>query len=49
MIEAAGRPPVLVPSERARYSREHVGSDYIGWLARAKSARFESVRDSQPA
>jgi hypothetical protein len=32
MIEATGRPPVLVPPERARYSREHVGSDYIGWL-----------------
>jgi hypothetical protein len=26
MIEATGRPPVLVPSERARYSREHVGA-----------------------
>jgi hypothetical protein len=25
MIEATGRPPVLVPPERARYSREHVG------------------------
>jgi hypothetical protein len=23
---------VLVPPERARYSREHVGSDYISWL-----------------
>jgi ribulose-5-phosphate 4-epimerase/fuculose-1-phosphate aldolase len=32
MIEATGRPPVLVLPERARYSREHVGSDYIGWL-----------------
>jgi hypothetical protein len=32
MIEATCRPPVLVPPERARYSREHVGSDYIGWL-----------------
>jgi ribulose-5-phosphate 4-epimerase/fuculose-1-phosphate aldolase len=32
MIDATGRPPVLVPPERARYSREHVGSDYIGWL-----------------
>jgi hypothetical protein len=21
-----------VPPERARYSREHVGSEYIGWL-----------------
>ena len=32
MIEATGRPPVLVTPERARYSREHVGSYYIGWL-----------------
>jgi hypothetical protein len=32
MIEATGRPPVLVPPERARDSREHVGSDDIGWL-----------------
>ena len=23
---------MLVPPERARYSREHVGSDYVGWL-----------------
>jgi hypothetical protein len=23
---------VLVPPERARYGREHVGSDDIGWL-----------------
>ena len=32
MIEATGSPPVLVPPDRARYSREHVGSEYIGWL-----------------
>jgi ribulose-5-phosphate 4-epimerase/fuculose-1-phosphate aldolase len=32
MIEATGRPLVPVPPECARYSREHVGSDYIGWL-----------------
>ena len=31
-VEATGRTPVLVPPERARYSREHVGSEYIGWL-----------------
>jgi hypothetical protein len=37
MIEAAGRPPVLVPPERARYSREHVGSDYIGWPTSSRS------------
>lgn len=32
MIEATGITPKLVPEDRARYSREHVGSDYIGWL-----------------
>lgn len=33
MIEATGRKPIHIPEDRARYSREHVGSDYIGWLA----------------
>ena len=32
MIEATGATPRLVTEERARYSREHVGSEYIGWL-----------------
>lgn len=32
MIEATGQAPRLVTPERARYSREHVGSEYIGWL-----------------
>jgi ribulose-5-phosphate 4-epimerase/fuculose-1-phosphate aldolase len=32
MVEATGIKPTLVPPESARYSREHVGSDYIGWL-----------------
>jgi ribulose-5-phosphate 4-epimerase/fuculose-1-phosphate aldolase len=32
MVEATGLAPHLVPPERARYSREHVGSEYIGWL-----------------
>jgi ribulose-5-phosphate 4-epimerase/fuculose-1-phosphate aldolase len=32
MIEATGVKPVLVPPDTARYSREHVGSEYIGWL-----------------
>jgi ribulose-5-phosphate 4-epimerase/fuculose-1-phosphate aldolase len=31
-IDATGLAPRLVPPEKARYSREHVGSDYIGWL-----------------
>jgi ribulose-5-phosphate 4-epimerase/fuculose-1-phosphate aldolase len=32
MIDACGIAPILVTPERARYSREHVGSEYIGWL-----------------
>ena len=32
MVEATGITPKLVSPERARYSREHVGSEYIGWL-----------------
>ncbi|GHB45728.1 class II aldolase/adducin family protein [Pseudovibrio japonicus] len=32
LIEASGIKPVLVPPDKARYSREHVGSEYIGWL-----------------
>ena len=32
LVEASGVTPVMVPADRARYSREHVGSEYIGWL-----------------
>lgn len=32
LVDASGHPPVRVPEASARYSREHVGSDYIGWL-----------------
>ncbi|UWQ21535.1 class II aldolase/adducin family protein [Jannaschia sp. W003] len=32
LVDATGHTPSLVKPERARYSREHVGSDYIGWL-----------------
>ncbi len=32
MVEATGSKPVMVPPDRSRYSREHVGSEYIGWL-----------------
>ncbi|MBL0420696.1 class II aldolase/adducin family protein [Ramlibacter sp. AW1] len=46
MVEATGSKPVLVSPERSRYSREHVGSEYIGWL------HFQSIWDhltrSQP-
>jgi ribulose-5-phosphate 4-epimerase/fuculose-1-phosphate aldolase len=32
MIDASGVPPKLVPPDKARYSREHVGNEFIGWL-----------------
>lgn len=32
LVEATGIKPVMVPERSARYSREHVGSEYIGWL-----------------
>jgi ribulose-5-phosphate 4-epimerase/fuculose-1-phosphate aldolase len=32
MIDATGIAPRPVPVDKARYSREHVGSEYIGWL-----------------
>lgn len=39
MVEATGHKPVLVSPERSRYSREHVGSEYIGWL------HFQTIYD----
>ena len=32
LVEATGQTPRLVSDQRSRYSREHVGSEYIGWL-----------------
>lgn len=32
LVEATGIKPVMVPQQSSRYSREHVGSEYIGWL-----------------
>ena len=32
LVDASGVAPKLVPPDKARYSREHVGSEYIGWL-----------------
>jgi ribulose-5-phosphate 4-epimerase/fuculose-1-phosphate aldolase len=32
LVEASGIKPLMVPPTAARYSREHVGSEYIGWL-----------------
>lgn len=31
-LEAMGSKPIHVSAERSRYSRKHVGSEYIGWL-----------------
>jgi ribulose-5-phosphate 4-epimerase/fuculose-1-phosphate aldolase len=39
LVEASGSKPILVSPERARYSREHVGSEYIGWL------HFQTIYD----
>lgn len=32
LVDASGIKPLLVSHENAIYSREHVGSEYIGWL-----------------
>lgn len=32
MIDAAATKPIEITEERARHSREHVGTEYIGWL-----------------
>ncbi|HQT66222.1 MAG: class II aldolase/adducin family protein [Rhodospirillales bacterium 20-60-12] len=32
MAEATGSKPTMVSPDKARYSREHVGSEFIGWL-----------------
>ncbi len=46
-LDASGHAPVLVPPDKARYSREHVGSDYIvGWLH--FQALFDQIRATQP-
>lgn len=45
-IEATGVKPTYVQEKRARYSREHVGSDYIGWLH--FQPIFDQLKESQP-
>jgi hypothetical protein len=32
LVEATGIKPQLLSPKTAQYSREHIGSDYIGWL-----------------
>jgi ribulose-5-phosphate 4-epimerase/fuculose-1-phosphate aldolase len=39
LVEASGITPTLVTPERARYSREHVGSPFVGWL------HFQTIYD----
>lgn len=47
MIEASGSTPNLVPPDKARYSREHVGSEYIGWLH--FQAIWQQLVETQPS
>lgn len=46
MIDAAGHTPYRIPDDKARYSREHVGSEYIGWLH--FQPVVQEILDSQP-
>jgi len=46
MVEASGHQPIRIPDERARYSREHVGSEYIGWLH--FQPIYEQLSETQP-
>ncbi|MDX1709676.1 MAG: class II aldolase/adducin family protein [Rhodovibrionaceae bacterium] len=39
LVDMSGHKPAHVPPESARYSREHVGSEYIGWL------HFQTIYD----
>ena len=32
LVESTGIKPQFISQKTAEYSREHVGSDYIGWL-----------------
>ena len=46
MVEATGIKPIMVSPERSRYSREHVGSEYIGWLH--FQPMYEQIAKTQP-
>ncbi len=46
LVAASGITPTLVPPDKARYSREHVGSEYIGWLH--FQPIFEQLATSSP-
>lgn len=40
LIDASGHQPIEIAPDKARYSRTHVGSEYIGWL------HFQAVYDN---
>ena len=46
LVDASGVTPRIVTPERARYSREHVGSEFIGWLH--FQALYEQIALTQP-
>ena len=39
LVETSGVKPKMAPPDKAKYSREHVGSEYLGWL------HFQTVFD----
>jgi ribulose-5-phosphate 4-epimerase/fuculose-1-phosphate aldolase len=43
MVEATGKNPVMLSPEVARYSHEHVGNEFIGWL------HFQTIYDQLAA
>ena len=46
MVEASGVKPVTLTPEVARYSHEHVGNEFIGWLH--FQPIFEQLVQTQP-
>ncbi|MGU3475855.1 class II aldolase/adducin family protein [Methylobacterium sp. D48H] len=46
LVEASGIKPQLLSEKTARYSREHVGSDYIGWLH--FQTLYNHIAETQP-
>ena len=46
MVEAARSTPTLVPPDKARYSKEHVGNSFIGWLH--FQPVYEQIAKTQP-
>ncbi|MBD5657377.1 MAG: class II aldolase/adducin family protein, partial [Candidatus Eremiobacteraeota bacterium] len=46
LIEASGAKPEIISDDSARYSREHVGSDFIGWLH--FQTLYDQIAQTQP-